>query len=234
MSPVGKKAAVPVVGDDENELEIVQFGAQLTAEQIDRGEKLALVLAKARGAFATAETAGPSEIAKTAKDLRRQIAVYNAQRTLVGKIAYVTVPGPKAPVLSAIGELLHGSALAAVVTDKNETVIPLPLVQAEIGMRGVVLGYDSEQEAVQRIHEIENTPFLGETPFIVLLKGGTAVRINALMVNNGFASRVLPLTGDWAAYNMDGREVRLWVNSCFLRLTDTDYQKLLESARSCD
>ncbi len=41
MAPNGKTAVIPVLGDDEDELEIVQFGAQLTADQLDSAEILA-------------------------------------------------------------------------------------------------------------------------------------------------------------------------------------------------
>jgi TPR repeat protein len=48
MSPVGKITLIPGVGDDDSELEIVQFGAQLIIDQIDQAESLAMKLAGRR------------------------------------------------------------------------------------------------------------------------------------------------------------------------------------------
>src|ERR1700694_2835251 len=76
MEPVGHATLVPSVGDDDSELEIVQFGAQLTTEQINQAERLAMKLAGKRGKFATAETAGPSEGSRSAAELRPRVAGY--------------------------------------------------------------------------------------------------------------------------------------------------------------
>jgi hypothetical protein len=61
MTPVGGSGAVmPALGDDPNELEIVQFGAKLTPTQLSRAEELAFRLAPGHSA----------DIAATIKELQ--------------------------------------------------------------------------------------------------------------------------------------------------------------------
>ena len=64
MAPVGKTAFIPVLGDDEHELEIVQFGSQLSADELDSAETLAKKLAQKKGKLANPETAGPTKVAE--------------------------------------------------------------------------------------------------------------------------------------------------------------------------
>ena len=53
MTPVGKTAVIPVLGDDEHTLEIVQFGAELSADQLDSARPLRRSLHKKEGSSQT-------------------------------------------------------------------------------------------------------------------------------------------------------------------------------------
>jgi hypothetical protein len=66
----------------------------------------------------------------------------------------------------------------------------------------------------------------------VMLKDGIAVRIIAPRVDDGFATQVLPLTGDKSEAEL-GSEVHLWVNSCFLRFDSSGDQELSNRRKSC-
>jgi hypothetical protein len=68
MSPVGGDTPiVPVLGNDTNELEIVQFGATLPPGQLSDAEKLAFRL----------DPAGTAAIRESISELRPRMARYN-------------------------------------------------------------------------------------------------------------------------------------------------------------
>jgi hypothetical protein len=156
-------------------------------------------------------------------------------RWLEGKIAYVTIPGPEAPVLAARGAAMRGNAQVMIVTKKNTAEIPLPLAFREMQLDRVIQGSITEQEFLAFMHKQDDEQSLLGPIMIGLLEDGTKVRIIAPSVNNGFASQVLPLTGHWAEPNGDGDVVHLWVNDCFLRLADSSDQAALWNRHAtCD
>jgi hypothetical protein len=68
MSPVGGDTPiVPVLGNDTNELEIVQFGAALSPYMLSDAEKLAIRL----------DPGGAGAIRQTLWELRPRLARYN-------------------------------------------------------------------------------------------------------------------------------------------------------------
>jgi hypothetical protein len=77
LHPFGRPVAlIPVVADDPHEFEIVQFGAQLTWDQISEAEALATRLARQRGKFADSETGGPKQVAVWIEKIRPLVNDY--------------------------------------------------------------------------------------------------------------------------------------------------------------
>jgi TPR repeat protein len=212
MSPVGKRAAVPVVGDDESELEIVQFGAQLTNDQLVLAEKLATKLAAKRGKYATTETAGPSEVANSAKELRPQIAGYR----LNGQFASIELPEVATPLSLGMSAAAPGHVLAQVVTDANSKIIPYQLAAVEMRLLAVGRGVPRSDYELKRVIELAESQ--GER--FEWLKSGARVRVVKFSVNAGFAAQVQLLDQRVPA----AAERRYWVNHCFLVMEDPQYQ----------
>jgi hypothetical protein len=179
MEPVGK-AAVPTAGDDADELEIVQFGAQLTAEQIDQAESLATKLSQRRGKFATAEAGGPSEIARSANELRPRLAGYG----LNGKFAAVELPNVATPISLGMSKIAPGHVLTEILTETNAKFIPVEL--ATVGGRLAALGRGYVQGDAEIRHAIELAETHGDR--FAWLKAGANVRVIRFALNGGFAA----------------------------------------------
>jgi hypothetical protein len=208
MGPVPKKAIVPYVGDDEDELEVVQFGAQLTADQINQAEALAIKLANKKGRFATAETAGPSEVAKSAKELRPRLAGYR----LNGKLAEIGMLASAAPRTASPAQIL-----AQIVTDQNAHIIPAQLSLLERRSDLIAPGSEDDLNRLNGIAAKQGERF-------EWLKVGTSVRVVKFTVNYGFAAQIEPMG------ERDFRQ-RYWVNSCYLAMKDAQDQVLWQIAK---
>jgi hypothetical protein len=128
MSPSGKAALVPNIGDDDSELEIIQFGARLTSDQIRQAENLAIKLAGKRGKLSTAETSDRSKVLASANELRPRIAGYK----LNGKIAALELPSVATPTSLGMGSVTPGYILTQVGTNPNTRIIPFELNFIEI------------------------------------------------------------------------------------------------------
>jgi hypothetical protein len=122
--------------------------------------------------------------------------------------------------------MLRGNVPAQVVTPGNTTSIPFELAFRGREFDRFVQGYISEADLVAFMEKQSST-----TGF-VLLEDGAAVRIIAPRVNDGFATQVLPLTGDKSEAKLGG-EIHLWVSSCFLRLASAVDQELLNRGKVC-
>ncbi len=208
MSPVGGSAAVPVIGSDNGELEIVQFGAQLTPDQIVQAEGLAINLARKKGRFATAETAGPSEVTKSAKELRPRIAGYR----LNGKVATVELPNVATPTSLGMNAAAPGYILAEVVTQENSRIVPFPLMLIEMRFSGTARGIPGSEDALQHVIEIAKNH--GDD--FRWLKAGAGVRIVKFSVNAGFAAQVQMLDEDDAT----SAKQLYWIDRCYLSVKD--------------
>lgn len=214
MEPVGHATLVPSVGDDDSELEIVQFGAQLTTEQINQAERLAMKLAGKRGKFATAETAGPSEVSRSAEELRPRVAGYK----LNGKLATVELPNVATPTSLGMSASTPGHVLTQIVTDANAKIIPFQLAFIEMRLSAVARGVPGSDNELKRV--IELTVKQGER--LAWLKAGAGVRIVKYSVNAGFAAQVQLVDEP----NPDTAKKRYWIDSCYLTMKDAQDQAL--------
>jgi hypothetical protein len=209
VTPFGNSGPdVRLLGGDSQEFEIVQFGAQLTEDELLEAEKLASRLVSPR-AIATNGAIGPTGIADAVRELRARRARYK----LNGKLAAL-----KGKRLSASGRIP-----AQLVRGPNSEAIPHELQFIETKMKEVALGHNGANRELQR--ELDLASAQGET--IAWLKPGEAVRIIRFGVNAGFASQV---------ELSDGREAdppvqKYWIDSCFLEMKDSKDQQLLQGAR---
>jgi hypothetical protein len=112
-----------------------------------------------------------------------------------------------------------------IVTTANTTSIPFELALREREFDRFFLGYISEAELVAFIEKQSSA-------LIVMLKHGDAVRIIAPGVNDGFATQVLPLTGEFSE-SKPGGGVHVWVSLCFLTFTSAADQELLRRGKQC-
>jgi hypothetical protein len=148
-------------------------------------------------------------------------------RVLEGRIAFIKIPPQEeAPLTAAEGAVLMGNAPAQIVTPENTMSVPVELALRDQQFDRFVQGYISEDNLTAFIEKQSST-----TAF-AMLKDGTAVRLIAPRVDDGFATQVLPLTGEWSKDKL-GSEVHLWVNSCFLRFESSGDQELFNRGKSC-
>jgi hypothetical protein len=224
LEPVGGKVMIPVIGDDNGELEIVQFGAQLTADQLDQAEGLALKLAAKRGKFANADTAGPSRVSKTAKELRPRVTGYK----LNDKPATVELPNVATATSLGMSATAPGHILTQIVTDANARVIPYQLVFIEMRLSAMARGVPGSDDELKRVMELS----INQGERFAWLKAGASVRIVKFAVNGGFAAQVELLDGP----KPDAAKQRYWIDSCYLTMKDAQDQVLWGVARgtSCD
>ena len=208
-------------------MEIVQFGVQLTIEQIEQieqAEGLAIKLARQRGRFATAATAGPSEVAESAKELHPRVAGYR----LNDRLAKVELPHVATPTSLGMSATAPGHIVTQIVTDTNTRIIPYHLGFIEMRLSALAPGVPGSDEELQRVRAIAEKQ--GER--FATLKDGTDVRVVKFAVNGGFAAQVELLDErDPAAAKQ-----RFWIDSCYLTMKDAQDQVLWGVARgtSCD
>lgn len=213
----GSGAGAPLLGDDSEEFEIVQFGAQLTEEQLAEAERLASTLVS-RHAIAENGAIGPNGIADAIKELAVRLARYK----LNGKFAAL-----KLPDLTLLKETKlcgHGRVVAQLVKEASSGAVPHQLLFVETKMKDVGSGVDGGNQALKR--EIDIASAQGET--LDCLQTGEAVRIIRFGVNAGFASQIEFSDG----HVSDPPNQKYWVDNCFLEMKDANDQRLLQSVRA--
>jgi len=220
VTPVGKKVFVPVVGDDENALEIVQFGAQLTSEQLDLAEGMATKFAQKRGRFASAETASSLTVMNSAKELRPLIAGYK----LNGELATIELPDVATPLSLGMNAAEPGHVLTQLVTDQNARIIPFQLLAIQMRLRAAAFGTLGSDDELKRTVELAESQ--GES--FAWLKSGASVRVAKFYVNAGFAAQVELVDEE----DLVAAKQRYWVDSCFLVMKDARGQALWQIAKA--
>ncbi len=210
--PVGKTALIPVLGDDEHELEIVQFGAQLTTDQLDSAETLAKKLAQKRGKLANPETAGPAEVANSVKELRPRVAGYK----LNGELATIELPGVATPISQGMSAVAPDHVLTQIVTENNANIISIQLAFAEMKLSAVGHGVDYASKSDIDAFGVSQ----GER--FAWLSSGARVRVAKYAVNGGFAAQVELLD--------DSAGQRYWVDHCFLTMQSEADRALWKTA----
>jgi hypothetical protein len=200
----GDGATAPVLGDDPNEFEIVQFGSQLSDAQLRESEKRAAGLISPRSISSTGAI-GPTGVADTNKELRPRIEAYR----LKGRTAVLGFPRNRSTL--AIGMRRAGSdrVLAQAVTDLNSVGIPHELLFIEAKMREIGSGSANGRDEFER--EMGLATSKGE--HFVWLSPGARVRLVRYGVNPSFASQITPLPDDGGA-----RSLVYWVDSCFINI----------------
>lgn len=220
MTPVGKTALIPVLGDDEAAPEIVQFGAQLTTDELDSAETLAKRLAQKKGKLAHPEMAGPAEVSNSIKELRPRIAGYR----LNGEVGTIEPTRVGASLSQGMSVVASGHVLTQIVTDNKAKVIPTPLVFAEMKLRAV--GHGMAYASKSDIDELGASQ--GER--FAWLDLGTRVRVVKYAVNGGFAAQVEQVD----ERNSDSDGQRYWVDHCLLTMQSAADRALWETADSGD
>jgi len=215
----GSGTGTPLLGDDSEEFEIVQFGAQLTDEQLVEAERLASTIVS-RHAIAENGAIGPSGIADAIKELAARLARYK----LNGKLAALKLPGITGPLLKGMKLCGRGRILAQLVREANSGAVPHQLLFIETKMKDVPSGVDGGNQALKR--EIDIASAQGET--LDCLQTGEAVQIIRFGVNAGFASQIELSDGRLA----DAPGQKYWVDNCFLEMKDPKDQRFLQTVRA--
>jgi hypothetical protein len=115
----GSETGAPVLGDDSEEFEIVQFGARLTNEQLVEAEQLALTMVN-RHAIAESGAIGPTGIA----DAIHELGARRARYKLNGKLAAVEFPDINSPLQKGMRHCGRGHVLAQLIRGANSEAIP--------------------------------------------------------------------------------------------------------------
>ena len=220
VTPFGEtEASTPILADDSEEFEIVQFGAQLTDEQLVEAERLASTIVSPH-AIAENGAVGPTGIADAIKELRSRRARYK----LNGKLAALQLPDIPSPLLKGMQLFGRGRIIAELVRSANSEAMPHGLLYIETKMKDVADGLHGSNQALKQ--EIEIASSQGET--LDWLKTGEAVQIIRFGVNAGFASQV-ELSD---ARPADAPDKKYWVDNCFLEMKDPKDQRFLQSVRA--
>ena len=220
VTPFGEtEASTPILADDSEEFEIVQFGAQLTDEQLVEAERLASTIVSPH-AIAENGAVGPTGIADAIKELRSRRARYK----LNGKLAALELPDIPSPLLKGMQLFGRGRIIAELVRSANSEAMPHGLLYIETKMKDVADGIHGSNQALKQ--EIEIASAQGET--LDWLKTGEAVQIIRFGVNAGFASQV-ELSD---ARPADAPDKKYWVDNCFLEMKDPKDQRFLQSVRA--
>jgi len=215
----GSETGTPLLADDSEEFEIVQFGAQLTNEQLVEAERLASSIVS-RHAIAENGAIGPTGIADAINELGARRARYK----LNGKLAALKLPDIASPLLKGMQLCGRGRILAQLVRRANSEAVPHELLFIETKMKDVACGLGGGNQALKQ--EIDIASAHGET--FDWLKSGEAVRIIRFGVNAGFASQIELSDGQVA----DPPDQKYWVDNCFLETRDSKDQRFLQSVRA--
>jgi hypothetical protein len=237
MTPIPKESAVPVFMEDGYELEVIQVGAKLTAEQLDLAEQSAKKIAQERGRLATADTADPSQVANAARELRPRITGYK----LRGQNATVAIPPEsEAPEVAGMRQLMHGNVPAVVLPNdpdiralsSNFPAALLELANRERDIKFALKGELSDQDAADAwSKQVKAAP-------LFLLKEGTQIRVDNFDINGTFVSSIRSVKGSWSADELKDSSERmggepantraplLLVDSYYLHFDSPEYQLL--------
>ena len=215
----GSETGVPLLGDDSEEFEIVQFGARLTNEQLGEAERLASSIVS-RHAIAENGAIGPTGIA----DAIHELGARRARYKLNGKFAAVELPDITSPLQKGMQHCGRGRVLAQLIRGANNEAIPHGLLFIERKMKDVGCRLDGGDQSLKQ--EIDIASAQGET--FDWLKAGEAVRIIRFGVNAGFASQI-ELSDRHMA---DPPDQKYWVDNCFLEMKDPKDQRFLQSVRA--
>ena len=204
----------PVLGSDPNEFEIVQFGLQLSDQQLAEAEKLAAKLASSKTVSITG-VVGPNGIEDAIKELRPRRAAYRFN----GKLAVLRFP-QNGSLVAGMRRVGSDRILAQLVTDLNGVGIPHELLLIESKLRESRALQGKQFEEVER--EIDLAIANGE--HFTWLKPGEEVRIVRYGFNSSFASQVA------LASDPGGESSPVyWVDSCFLRFRDAREQQAVQA-----
>ena len=129
VTPFGGSDRSPVLGSDPNEFEIVQFGLQLSDQQLAEAEKLAAKLASSKTVSITG-VVGPNGIEDAIKELRPRRAAYRFN----GKLAVLRFP-QNGSLVAGMRRVGSDRILAQLVTDLNGVGIPHELLLIESKLR---------------------------------------------------------------------------------------------------
>jgi hypothetical protein len=214
----GDGARTPVLGDDPDEFEIVQYGARLSDEQIARAEGQASRLVNPR-AIAANGAIGPTGVADAIKELRPRRAGYS----LNGKLATLTAASGAPPNIPGVKSTGNDGALAQLVTSANRRATPHQLQFIEATLKDIAEGAPGGARNLSR--EMDLATNEGER--FAWLERNAEVRIARFGVNEGFASQVEPTAGGGGA--TPGQAY--WIDSCSLHMKDARDELLLHIAR---
>jgi hypothetical protein len=226
VTPFGESgASTPILGDDSQEFEIVQFGAQLTDEQLVEAQRLASTIVSPH-AIAENGAVGPTGIADAIKELQSRRARYK----LNGKLAALELPDITSSLLKGMKLSGSGRILAQLVRGANSEAVPHELLFIEKKMKDVAERLDGSNQALKQ--EIGIASAQGET--LDWLKTGAAVQIIRFGVNAGFASQVELSNGRLTSDRRlaEAPDKKYWVDNCFLQMKDPKDQHFLESVRA--
>ncbi len=216
MTPDGGKALVPVLGDVEGEPEIVQFGAQLTNDQLGSAETLAKQLAQKKGKLANPATADPTKVASSIKELHPRVAGYK----LNGELATIELPRVATALSQGMIAVAPDHVLTQIVKQSDARILgwaamPVLLQVAERDLRAVGLGTDYvPKSALDEFAANQGESF-------AWLNSGTRVRVAKYFSHGGFSQ--IDLLDDQASQ-------RHWVDNCFLRMQSESAKALWSAA----
>jgi hypothetical protein len=206
VTPLGSAdESAPVLGDDPNEFEIVQFGLRLSDRQLAEAEKLATGLISPR-AISLTGAVGPGGVQDAIRELEPRRAAYRFK----GKLAVLRLPRNGSPLIAGMQRSGSNRILAQQVTDLNAIGVPHELLFIESRMRE--LGGRARLQDIER--DIDLATAKGER--FAWLEPGKEVRIVRYGINSSFASQVA-LRADTS--DAASREV-YWIDSCFLEVRD--------------
>jgi hypothetical protein len=214
----GDGARTPVLGDDPDEFEIVQYGARLSDEQIARAEGEASRLVNPR-AIAANGAIGPTGVADAIKELRPRRAGYS----LNGKLATLRAASGAPPTIPGVRSTGNDGVLAQLVTSANRRATPHQLQFIEATLKDMARGAPGGDQNLSREMDLATN----EGEHFAWLERNAEVRIARFGVNEGFASQVEPTAGGGGA--ISGQ--KYWIDSCSLHMKDAKDEPLLLIAR---
>ena len=165
------------------------------------------------GKLANPETAGPTKVANSIKELGPRVAGYK----LNGELATIELPGVASPISQGMSAVAPDHVLTQIVTENNANIIPIQLAFAEMKLSGV--GHGMDYASKSGIDEFG----IGQGDRFAWLSSGTRVRVGKYAVNGGFAAQVEPLDRNYAGQ-------RYWVDHCFVKMESEADRALWKTA----
>ena len=210
VTPFGASDGSPALGSDPNEFEIVQFGLQLSDQQLAEAEKLAAKLASSKTVSITGAV-GPNGIGDAIKELRPRRAAYRFS----GKLAVLHFPQNGSPLVAGMRRVGANRILAQLITDLSGVGIPHELLSIESKLRRSGTPPGERFEDVER--EIDLA--IANGAHFTWLTPGEEVRIVRYGFNSSFPSQVA-LASDLGG----GSSPVFWIDNCFLQFRDAREQ----------